>query len=302
MTILKALYNLFSDEVLKAFIQDMVQECSNENIWEDLNRLEIKFMSWSNYITDEGLKVLASKLGPQLLNVQHLVLDMPNWRKITDDGLKEFAHQLNIPNIKHLALNMDDWSLITDAGMKEFVNWLRSHLGNIEHFSLDIAGLEEVTDEGLKELACQLGPRLTNIKHLHLDMINWPHITDEGLETFSSQLLAQLESVDHLFLGIPGKTKITDKGFKSFASHFGSKLKNLKSLNLVCFGLDITTASLDVLATHICNNLLKLQELTLWFDCCFSITETDIQNLKEQFKKIPKVNIKDCSHLMSIKL
>jgi len=96
------------DEVLKAFIQDMVQECSNENIWEDLNRLEIKFMSWSNYITDEGLKVLASKLGPQLLNVQHLVLDMPNWRKITDDGLKEFAHQLNIPNIKHLALNMDE--------------------------------------------------------------------------------------------------------------------------------------------------------------------------------------------------
>jgi len=281
-----------NDKLLEEFIQDMVQECSKENLWEDLDRMEIRFAEENNYdITNESLKVLASKLGPQLLNVQHLVLYMPNWYKITDEGLKEFARQLNIPNIKHLELDMRCWHLITDAGMKEFVNWLRSHLGSIEHLSLEIAARTKVTDEGLRELACQLGPRLTNIKHLHLNMSNWPLITNEGLKTFSSQVLAKIETVDHLFFRIPGTTKITDKGFKFFASQFGPKLKNLKSLNLGCFNLNISTASLDVLATHICNNLLELQQLTLHFPSCLLITDTDIQNLKERFKKIPQVEI-----------
>jgi len=60
---------------LKDFIEDLVQACSKENLWKNLDRLDI-IMRGDNSITDEGLKVLALKLGPQLSNLQHFVLDM----------------------------------------------------------------------------------------------------------------------------------------------------------------------------------------------------------------------------------
>jgi len=310
------------DKLLADFIQDMVQECLKENLWEGLNQLEIKF-KWANSITDESLKVLALELGPQLSNVQHLVLDMSSWRNIKDEGLEEFARQLNISKIKHLELDMTKWELVTNKSVKELAHGLGSHLANIEHLSLKMKGWDKITDDGLTEIACQIGPKLSNIKHLHLDIYRWSQITDEGLrqlacqigpklaniqylhldmscwaritdeglESFSSQLLTQLSNIQHLMLSLSSWTKITEKGFKFFASHFGAKLKNIESLNLNFYELEITSASLDFLATHICNNLLKLQQLRLNLLNCEFITESDKENLREKFKNIPHLKI-----------
>jgi len=66
---------MISDQKLKDFIEDLIQVCSKEDLWKNLDRLDIR-INGQNYITDEGLKELALKLGPQLSNLQHLAFNM----------------------------------------------------------------------------------------------------------------------------------------------------------------------------------------------------------------------------------
>jgi len=124
-----------SNLIMKGLTEDLVQACSKENLWEDLDRLEIDIIG-DQKITDEGLKLFASKLGPRLSNVQDLKLYLYCWKLVTDSGLRELACQLNLSNIRSFHLDLRDWSKITDEGLKVLVAQLAPQLTNVHEFQL----------------------------------------------------------------------------------------------------------------------------------------------------------------------
>jgi len=291
-----------NDEVLQKLVQTMTKKCSKENLWENMDRLEMRF-DWCESISDKGLKTLASTLGPYLSNVQHLVLHMPSWYYISDEGLTEFGRQLKIPKIKHLEFCLAQWSYITDTGLKEFAHHLGSNLENLEHLEFSIGSCLKITDEGLKGLASQIGPKVSNIKHLSLDLRDLNEITDEGLEEIASQFGPKLGNLEHLslYIGSMKRMNTTDECLKILAAQFGPQLTHVKDLILEIPGWhQITDDGLEVFASQLLTQLKSVERLTLSINGWTNITAKGFQFLASQFGPQFK-NLKDlflnCSSL-----
>ena len=130
------------------------------SIASGLPQLQSLNISYSGYITDEGIRALARGL-PQLQS-----LDIASCSSITDEGIRALASGL----LRLQSLNIYNCSSITDEGIRA----LASGLPQLQ--SLDISHCRNITDAGIRALARGL-PQLQSLNIAYCD-----NITDEGGE------------------------------------------------------------------------------------------------------------------------
>ena len=179
----------------------------------------------TNYITDEGVKHLATALTHTNCTLNSLDLENNN---ITDKAVKHLSTALTHTNCKLNSLNLGDNS-ITDENVKNLSKAL-THT-NCKLNILNLSG-NNVTDEGVKHLSTALTHTNCKLKSLNL----WNNkITDQGVNHLSTAVThtnCKLNSLDLM------NNSLTDQGVKHLSTALTNTNCKLNSLNL--FGNKIT--------------------------------------------------------------